>query len=69
MELRNSYFVIGTSLLNPRPKDPRDEIALATQVALAKYSLSLIIKIKYMRNFLPQKRKFLPDKIPDFLVG
>ena len=33
--LCNSYFVIGTSLLNPRPKDPRDEIALAKPFALA----------------------------------
>ena len=22
--LRNTYFIIGTSLLNPRPKDPRE---------------------------------------------
>lgn len=34
-ELRCSYCVIGPSLLNPRPKDSRDEIALAKPVALA----------------------------------
>jgi len=27
------------------------------------------MQIKYMRNFFPQVRKFLPDKIPDFFVG
>jgi hypothetical protein len=38
--LSNSYFIIGTSLLNPRPKDPLDEIALAKPFALAMKSPS-----------------------------